>query len=126
MVGAGSVVTHDVPPGSVVFGNPANIVSYVDGVSEGQAIIAPSLPAKKTPGSVETCVRGVRLHSLPLVEDLRGWLTFAEIHKHLPFEIKRYFLVFDVPGKHIRGEHATSSAGAVSGLRSRLLQRHRG
>ncbi len=106
MVGAGSVVTHDVPPGSVVFGNPANIVSYVDGLSAAAPIIAPSVPAKKSPGVIDTCVRGVRLYSLPLVEDLRGWLTFAEIHRHLPFDIKRYFLVFDVPGKHIRGEHA--------------------
>ncbi len=35
VVGAGSVVTHDVPPGAVVAGNPARILRYVP--SHGQA-----------------------------------------------------------------------------------------
>jgi dTDP-4-dehydrorhamnose 3,5-epimerase-like enzyme len=48
----------------------------------------------------------VTLHNLPLVEDLRGSLSFGEYGQHLPFQPKRYFLVFDVTSKEIRGEHA--------------------
>jgi UDP-2-acetamido-3-amino-2,3-dideoxy-glucuronate N-acetyltransferase len=33
MIGAGSVVTQDVPDGAIVLGNPAKIVGYVDGHS---------------------------------------------------------------------------------------------
>jgi len=57
-------------------------------------------------GSVATSVRGVTLHRLPQFQDLRGHLTFGEAGKQIPFEIKRYFLVYDVPGRHVRGEHA--------------------
>jgi acetyltransferase-like isoleucine patch superfamily enzyme len=32
IVGAGSVVTHDVPPGAVVAGNPARVIRYVDSI----------------------------------------------------------------------------------------------
>ena len=43
---------------------------------------------------------------MPLVEDLRGALSHAEIGKQLPFEPKRHFLIYDVPTKEVRGEHA--------------------
>ena len=46
------------------------------------------------------------LHRLPLISDMRGALTFGEIGQHLPFAIKRYFVVFDVPSREVRGEHA--------------------
>jgi acetyltransferase-like isoleucine patch superfamily enzyme len=35
IVGAGSVVTHDVPPGVIVAGNPARILRSVDASTEG-------------------------------------------------------------------------------------------
>jgi UDP-2-acetamido-3-amino-2,3-dideoxy-glucuronate N-acetyltransferase len=38
--------------------------------------------------------------------DLRGTLTVTEFDDKLPFTPKRVFLVYDVPGKHVRGEHA--------------------
>jgi acetyltransferase-like isoleucine patch superfamily enzyme len=34
IVGAGSVVTKDVPPGSIVVGNPAKILRYIDQITE--------------------------------------------------------------------------------------------
>ncbi len=34
IVGAGSVVTKDVPPGSIVAGNPAKVLRYIDKITE--------------------------------------------------------------------------------------------
>ena len=57
-------------------------------------------------GVVPTRVSGVTLHRLPEVQDLRGMLSFAEMGREVPFEVKRYFLVFGVSSKETRGEHA--------------------
>ena len=43
---------------------------------------------------------------LPYVADLRGDLTVAELPDVIPFEVKRYFTVFNVPSTRVRGEHA--------------------
>jgi dTDP-4-dehydrorhamnose 3,5-epimerase-like enzyme len=53
-----------------------------------------------------TRVAGVEVVDLPLVKDMRGSLSFAEYGQLLPFIPKRYFLVFDVPSRDMRGEHA--------------------
>ena len=53
-----------------------------------------------------TSVRGVRLLEMPLVQDPRGSLSFGEAQRHLPFAIRRYFLVFQVSEDYTRGEHA--------------------
>lgn len=100
MVGAGAVVTKDVPPHAVVVGNPARITGYVDTKVEarGQGTRSTPLP--------ELGVGDSRLHRLPLVEDLRGKLSFAEYDTHLPFVPKRYFIVYGVPTQEVRGEHA--------------------
>jgi hypothetical protein len=37
---------------------------------------------------------------------LRGNLTAGDFEKELPFQPKRHFLVFGVPGQEVRGEHA--------------------
>lgn len=47
-----------------------------------------------------------QLIQLPKIEDLRGNLTFIQHPEHLPFEIKRVFWIYDVPGGEIRGGHA--------------------
>ena len=43
---------------------------------------------------------------LPRIEDARGNLTFVEGMKHVPFEIRRAYWIYDVPGGAVRGGHA--------------------
>ncbi len=44
--------------------------------------------------------------NLPKIEDIRGNLSFVEQTKQIPFEIKRAYWIYDVPGGEKRGEHA--------------------
>jgi dTDP-4-dehydrorhamnose 3,5-epimerase-like enzyme len=44
--------------------------------------------------------------NLPKIEDERGNLTFIEEENHIPFKIKRVYLIYDVPGGQKRGGHA--------------------
>ncbi len=50
--------------------------------------------------------RGARLIDLPVHSDMRGALVAGEMGDVLPFVPQRYFVVFDVPSRHVRGEHA--------------------
>lgn len=50
-----------------------------------------------------------RIIDLPRIHDPRGNLTFIEGCNHIPFEIKRVFYVYDVPGGAERGAHAHRS-----------------
>ena len=47
-----------------------------------------------------------RIVDLPKVEDPRGNLTFIEGERHVPFDIKRVYYLYDVPGGSHRGGHA--------------------
>jgi len=47
-----------------------------------------------------------RLINLPKILDPRGNLTFIEGCKHIPFEIRRIFYLYDVPGGANRAGHA--------------------
>jgi dTDP-4-dehydrorhamnose 3,5-epimerase-like enzyme len=47
-----------------------------------------------------------RLINLPKINDPRGNLTFIENSKHIPFEIKRVYYLYDVPGGSMRAGHA--------------------
>jgi UDP-2-acetamido-3-amino-2,3-dideoxy-glucuronate N-acetyltransferase len=105
VVADGAVVTRNVPPNAVVMGNPAQIRTYVDMHSP--------LPSKfdgevDQPGTAvaPSRVRGVQLHTLPLITDLRGDLSVAEFERDLPFMPRRYFVTFGVPNEEVRGEHA--------------------
>lgn len=105
MVGAGSVVTRSVPPNAIAVGNPARIVGYV-----GDAKVGRDPPAGHEVGGdakvEDTLVKGVRLHRLPAFADMRGTLSVAEFEHDLPFVPKRHFVVYNVPSRETRGEHA--------------------
>ena len=47
-----------------------------------------------------------KLIQLPKILDRRGNLTFIEGNQHIPFEIKRTYWIYDVPGGETRGGHA--------------------
>jgi acetyltransferase-like isoleucine patch superfamily enzyme len=102
MVGAGAVVTHSVPPNAIVVGNPATIKGYVDAKTPDVPPAADSTQLAVAPRSV----KGVTVYRMPLVTDLRGQLSVGEMRKGLPFSPQRYFLVFAVPSREVRGEHA--------------------
>ena len=48
----------------------------------------------------------MKIIQLPKIIDHRGNLSFLESNKHIPFEIKRVFWIYDVPGGETRGGHA--------------------
>ena len=47
-----------------------------------------------------------KIIELPKIVDLRGNLTVAESSTNIPFDIKRAYWVYDVPGGESRGAHA--------------------
>ena len=48
----------------------------------------------------------VKIINLPKIEDQRGNLSFFESRNHIPFNIKRTYWIYDVPGGYKRGGHA--------------------
>ena len=51
-------------------------------------------------------IEDVKLVELPKFTDPRGNLSFVEQNNHIPFEIKRTYWLYDVPGGECRGGHA--------------------
>ena len=97
VVEAGSIVFESVPDHATVAGNPASLKSSYEAIAPG------------TTGETSTCptmVSGVRLYQMPLISDLRGHLTVGEFDRTIPFPVKRYFMIFGVPSRETRGEHA--------------------
>jgi hypothetical protein len=91
MVGAGAVVTHDLPARVVAVGNPARIVDYAD---------AQKLDGEDFPTDFPARLVTFGSHVNPL-----GRLSFAEVPS-LPFTPLRIFMVDQVPGGQARGSHA--------------------
>lgn len=46
-----------------------------------------------------------RIIELPKITDPRGNLTFVESERNIPFEIKRVYYLYDVPGGAVRAGH---------------------
>ena len=103
MVGAGAVVTKDVPPNAVVVGNPARIAGYSGSRRTVDRPSAAPLGAVADPGDLPG---GARVVTLTRATDLRGSLVAVDHVSDLPFEPQRTFVVYDVPSRDVRGEHA--------------------
>jgi len=106
MVGAGAVVTRSVPANAIVVGNPARIKGYAVGNQPAPRFgdthsalpLTSEEPTHDGPG-----VRNVRL---PVYNDVRGNLAVGDFAKVVPFVPARFFMVYDVPSRETRGEHA--------------------
>jgi carbonic anhydrase/acetyltransferase-like protein (isoleucine patch superfamily) len=103
-IAPGSVVKRSVPPLAIVEGNPASITGYVETWTGPPA--AAFRPEQSRIGVQASRVRGVAVHTLRAVPDLRGSLSVGEFEQEIPFKPSRFFLVFDVPTAETRGEHA--------------------
>jgi UDP-2-acetamido-3-amino-2,3-dideoxy-glucuronate N-acetyltransferase len=99
----GAVVTKNVPANAVVSGNPAKICRYRQAVTDQILLSSPDAGGHRMS---ETRVPGVKIYRLPVIEDFRGNLSFGEVGRHIPFDIKRYFVTFEVASEEARGEHA--------------------
>jgi UDP-2-acetamido-3-amino-2,3-dideoxy-glucuronate N-acetyltransferase len=94
MVGAGAVVTRDIPPYAVVTGNPAQVTRYAhDGSTRRER--DHHAPQIEDSGMIE----------IPSFSDERGLLSVLE-EGTIPFRVSRIFFVYDVPNRLVRGEHA--------------------
>lgn len=53
-----------------------------------------------------TDLNKIQLVDIPKILDERGNLSFIEELNHIPFQIKRTYWIYDVPGGEVRGGHA--------------------
>lgn len=110
MIGAGSVVVRDVPANAIVVGNPARIVGYTGSEptrpAAGAEGLVPPVLGDDLPGAA-------RLVAVQTATDLRGSLAAIELEDGLPFVPKRFFTVFGVPSREVRGEHAHRACSQV-------------
>lgn len=101
MVGAGSVVTGDVPAHSIVKGNPARVTGY----DTTNALTSPASPLEAELRTARTAC-GVELIPFRKITDPRGDLVPIEMTENIPFAVARLFIVNNVPNQRVRGEHA--------------------
>ena len=55
---------------------------------------------------LKTNINDCKVVLLPKIADPRGNLTFIEGERHVPFNIRRVYYLYDVPGGAERGGHA--------------------
>ncbi len=106
MIGAGAVVTQSVPPNAIVAGNPSRIIGYVEAKEPdtSESVVMEATDDEQAPWEIG--VKGVTLHTLPYIRDIRGDLCVGEFERNVPFNPKRYFIVHNVPTEKTRGQHA--------------------
>ena len=104
----GSVVAQNLPPYAIASGSPARVIGYVENLPiQGtlqQWPIHIEFPVDNAVTHIG--VGEVTLHRCKLVRDPRGDLSVGEFPQDIPFDPKRFFLVFNVPSEKTRGEHA--------------------
>lgn len=100
IVSAGAVVTLDVPPYAIVGGNPAHVSGYID---ENKRRLSPH---SATPTGTPADTGSARLLNLTTAVDMRGSLVALEFGGEFPFTPQRFFFVYGVPSRDVRGEHA--------------------
>jgi WxcM-like, C-terminal len=110
-VRAGAVVLHSVPANAIMEGNPAQVVGYNDGSTSRQRpdprlIDVQAFSHLTRPSKVDLNVGNSSLFLMRRITDSRGALTVGEVPTEVPFSPARYFVVFDVPSRELRGEHA--------------------
>lgn len=96
-----ALIQRSIPTMAIVEGSPARIVGYVG--ASNNVVVANSSTNEPIQ---ESNVCGVQLHHMQRVLDIRGNLTVGEFDRSIPFQPKRYFIVYDVPSMETRGEHA--------------------
>ena len=108
MVGAGSVVTSDVPPNAVVYGNPARLQGY-RAAGPGPRPDRVLVPLRATEGIKENVALGVggcTLLPRPSFNALSGDCVAVEFDRDLPFAPRRQFFAHHVSGHKARDGYA--------------------
>lgn len=103
MVGAGAVVTKNVPANAIVYGNPGTIRGYTDTFNKAESSeILPHALIKGGANLIDRC----RMVQLRKASDARGNLVAIDFNDFDSFNVKRIFYVYGVPNGNVRGEHA--------------------
>ena len=104
MIGAGAVVTSNVPANAIVKGNPGRITGYVD--SSPIELTEAQVNSQDDETKTLINVKGVEIIKLKAFSDIRGNISVANINEEIPFEPKRFYMVFGVPSKETKGQFA--------------------
>jgi UDP-2-acetamido-3-amino-2,3-dideoxy-glucuronate N-acetyltransferase len=105
-IDVGTFVSRHVPSHAIVGGNPAGIVGYNSQCGDEGACAKEPAHDGATSALRSSAVNGVRFLRFPTISDARGDLCVGEFGPDFPFDVKRYFVVFNVPAAAHRGEHA--------------------
>ena len=111
-VRAGAVVLESVPANAIVEGNPAQITGYQTSAYEGSLTrtklvdIFSLNDVDIRPSVIDLGVDSSSLYLMRKIKDSRGSLCVGEVPTEVPFCPQRYFIVYDVPSRELRGEHA--------------------